>query len=218
MEKQKVRKPLAPIAENAKCKAQYDALLAEFAELSKLQVKDVDYISPFNSNPVVTLEEYDTRLAQYNLRRDAYNLEFDGMIETRDYVRANIRKIRDEMDAQHKEETTIKKQFEEKWGDDIPSPMPENVDLMFENPKEWGRQSEECKRQYEEWDRDSKKVNAIQRRFTDLFSALYEEECKFEDIQKEADAAFEDMARRTLADGTVMNDEQLAEYERKQKV
>jgi len=209
--KMTVRPPLAPIADNAKCKEQYEKLLAEFAELEKLRVKDVDSFIR-SEDPVLTLGEFNIRVSAYTQRRDAYNADFSGMIETHDDVRKNIKEIHRKMDENRAKEAPLQKWFDEKWGDECPLPMPENVDLVVDNPEEWKRQSEECRRRYEEWSADEQKIASCDLEFTTLFSALYAEQCKFEDIQKAADAAFEDMAKRTLADGTVMTDEQLAEY------
>jgi len=210
-EKMVIRPPLAPIADDPKCKEQYEKLHAEFVELEALKVKDVDGFI-HDEDVVVTLEDFNSRVAAYTQRREAYNAEFVGLIETRDHVRANIKEIHRKMDENRAKEEPIQKWFDEKWGDEYPLPMPENANLMLENPEEWERQCEECERKFEEWDADHKKVFACQTEFTDLFELLYAEERKFEDIQKAADAAFEDMAKRTLADGTLMTDEQLAEY------
>jgi len=206
-----VRPPLAPIAEDAKCKEQYEKLQAEFSELDKLKVKDVDGFIR-DGDPAATLEEFNRRVEAYTQRRDAYNTEFAAVIETRDHVKANIKEFWRQEDCIREEEARLQKAFDEKWGDEIVLPMPENTDLMVDNPEEWERQSEICRRRYEEWSAEEEKLRDLQSKSTELVCAVIAEQNKFEDIQKAADAAFEAMAKRTLADGTVMTDEQLAEY------
>jgi len=174
-----VRPPLAPIAEDMKCKEQYEKLLAEFAELEALKVKDVDGFI-HDEDPVVTLDEFNGRVAAYTQRRDAYNTEFAAVIETRDHVRANIKELWRQEDCLREEEARLKKAIAGKWGDERTAGEAKLYDLLSRSNK--------------------------------LICAVLDEQCKFEDIQKAADVAFEDMAKRTLADGTVMTDEQLAEY------
>ena len=45
------------------------------------------------------------------------------------------------------------------------------------------------------------------------FCRIYEEECKFEELQCQADEAFEYAASHTLSDGRVLSDEELKLYE-----
>jgi len=214
-EKMTVRPPLAPIADNAKCKSQYEKLLLEYEGLEKLRVKDVDSIINIRrDNPVVTLEDFNNRVAAYAQRRDSYNAEFSGLIETREHVRANIEELCRQDREVIVEEARLKKEFDEKWGDDIPRQTPINVDLMFDNPDEWGRQSKICKQKYAEWSVEEKRIRDLQAKGSALFCAVIAEQKKFEDIQKVANAAFEDAARRTLIGGTVLTDEQLAEREK----
>jgi len=209
--KMTVRPPLAPIADDPKCKEQYEKLQAEFAELDKLQVKDVDGFIR-DGDPVATLEEFNRRVEAYTQRRDAYNAEFAAVIETRNHVRANIKELWGQEKYLREEGKRLQKAFDAKWGGEILLPMPENTDLMFDNPDEWKRQSETCQQRYDEWSAEEEKIRDLQLKSTKLVCAVIVEQNKFEDIQKAADAAFEDMAKRTLTDGTVMTDEQLAEY------
>ena len=212
-----LRKPLAPTGDNEDCKAAYDKLLSEFNELDRLKVEGIDFISSFDEKgTVVSLEKYNERVDQYTQRRDAYNEKYVGQIETMEDVKANIQKIKDAMATIEDGEKQIKA-FAEKWGDEIPSPWPDDVDLMFNNREEWNRQKKACQERYDSYMADMNKLSASGHEFSIRFNDLINEERKFEEIQKEADAAFDYMARHTLVDGTVLTDEELAEREKKKQ-
>lgn len=154
-----LRKPLAPKGDDAECKAAYEELLKEYAELKDWKVEGIDYISSIDKAHAVSLEQYNARIGEYATRRDQYNEKFAGRIETIEDVRANIKKLREQKDAADK------------------------VD-----------------------DRSA---------LVTLLVDEYEEECKFEEIQKEVDTAFEYTAKHMLADGSgrMLTDEELAERE-----
>ena len=214
--KLKLRMPLAPVVEDKECRSAYDKLLAEFNELDVVKVEGDSFIS--ESDKVLPLKEYNERISAYTARRDEYNRQFTGRIEMMEDVKKNIAEIRSRMASASDEMERIDKWFDEKWGDECPIGIPENIDLMFENPEEWKRQSEECSRRFNEWNADQQKVFEVEMRFHKCFTDLCNEQSKFEEIQKKADAAFEDAMRRTLANGVVMTDEELAEYEKTGKI
>ena len=214
--KLKLRMPLAPVVEDKECRSAYDKLLAEFNELDVVKVEGDSFIS--ESDKVLPLKEYNERISAYTAQREEYNRQFAGRIETMDDVKKNIAEIRSRMASASDEMERIDKWFEEKWGDECPIGIPENIDLMFENPEEWKRQSEECSRRFNEWNADQQKVFEVETKFHKCFTDLCNEQSKFEEIQKKADAALEDALRRTLANGVVMTDEELAEYEKTGKI
>ena len=117
-----LRKPLAPKGDDAECKAAYEGLLKEFNELKDWKVEGIDYIS--SKAHAVSLEQYNARIGEYAARRDQYNEKFAGRIETIEDVRANIKKLRERFEALSKESEDIQKWFDEKWGDEEPSPFP----------------------------------------------------------------------------------------------
>ena len=176
--KMTVRPPLAPIVENAKCKAQYLRLEAEFAEFDRLKVRDFDDCI-HDGDPVVTLEEFNGHVAAYTQRRDAYNTEFAVDIETRDHVRANIKELRRQLDSVVEEEERLQKEYDEKWGDEIP----DEVDRLKEQLA------------------DVNKLSSLSSKSHALLCAALLEERKFENMQNAANALFADMAKRTLLDG-----------------
>ena len=210
-----LRKPLTPKGENAECKAAYEGLLKEFNEMKDWKVEGIDYVSSSDKEHVVSLEQYNARIGEYAARRDQYNEKFASRIETIEDVRANIKKLRERFEALSKESDDIQKRFDEKWGDEEPSPFPEDESLMERDINEWKRQSEICDRRFKEiWD-DQMKVHDASSAPLKVWSEQYEEECKFEEIQKAADEAFEYTAKHMLADGSgrMLTDEELAERE-----
>ena len=214
-----LRKPLAPTGDSEDCKADYEKLLAGFNELNKLKVEGIDFVSSFDEKDVVvSLENYNERVGEYTKLRDVYNEKYAGQIEAMEDVKANIRKIKEQMAAASEESDNQQKAFDKKWGSqEIPSPFPDDTNLIFENPEEWKRQSESCRAKFNLYHSDMMKVSEAGSAWAKLFSSLVDEERKFEEIQKEADEAFDYIARHTLADGTVLTDEELAEWERRKK-
>ena len=212
-----LRKPLAPKGENAECKAAYEELLKEYAELKDWKVEGIDYIS--SKAHAVSLEQYNVRIGEYAARRDQYNEKFAGRIETIEDVRANIKKLRERFEALSKESEDIQKWFDEKWGDEEPSPFPEDDSLMERDIEEWKRQSEICDRRFKEFWDDQMKVSDASSAPLKLWTEQYEEECKFEELQKAADEAFEYTAKHMLADGSgrMLTDEELAEREKRKQ-
>ena len=210
-----LRKPLAPKGDDAECKAAYEELLKEFNELKEWRVEGIDYIPSTDKPHVVSLEQYNARIGEYAARRDQYNEKFAGRIETIEDVRANIKKLRERFEALSKESEDIQKWFDEKWGDEEPSPFPEDESLMERDIEEWKRQSEICDRRFKEFWDDQMKVSGASSAPLKLWTEQYEEECKFEEIQKAADEAFEYTAKHMLADGSgrMLTDEELAERE-----
>lgn len=210
-----LRKPLAPKGDDAECKAAYEELLKEYAELKEWRVEGIDYIPSTDKPHAVSLEQYNARIGKYAARRDQYNEKFAGRIETIEDVRANIKKLRERFEALSKESEDIQKWFDEKWGDEEPSPFPEDESLMERDIEEWKRQSEICDRRFKEFWDDQMKVSDASSAPLKLWTEQYEEECKFEEIQKAADEAFEYTAKHMLADGSgrMLTDEELAERE-----
>lgn len=190
-----LRKPLAPTGDSEDCKADYEKLLSEFKKLDKLNVEGIDLIPSFDEkDTVVSLEKYNERVGEYVKRRNAYNEKYAGQIETMEDVKANIESLEKEMHTVSEECDRIKNEFLEKWGNkEIPEPLTDEH-IRFMN--------------------DMFKSSEPQRTWSRLFSAKCEEERKFEEIQRAADEAFEYAAKHTLADGTVLTDEQLAEREK----
>ena len=218
-EKDKIalRKPLAPKTDDADCKIAHEELLKEYAELKEWKVDGIDHVSGSDKEHVVSLEQYNARVGEYAKRRDAYNENYAGQIETMEDVKANIRELKAKMAVAREEGDKQQKAFDAKWGDQIPSPFPEDVDLMFNNPDEWKRQSELCEKQYDSFTADQEKVSASLDEFFSLFRSCCEEESKFEEIQKAADEAFEYVAKHMLADGSgrMLTDEELEEREKR---
>ena len=210
-----LRKPLAPRGEDADCKLAYEELLKEFTELKEWKVDGIDYISSSDKEHVVSLEEYNTRIGEYATRRDQYNERFAGRIETIEDVRANIKKMGERYKALSRESEDIQKWFDEKWGNEEPSPFLEDDSLMERDINEWKRQSEICNRRFNEFWDDQMKVSNASSAPLKLWTEQYEEECKFEELQKAADETFEYVAKHMLADGSgrMLTDEELAERE-----
>lgn len=210
-----LRKPLAPKGDDAECKAAYEELLKEFTELKAWKVEGIDYVSSSDKEHVVSLEEYNARIGEYNARRDQYNEKFAGCIETIEDVRANIKKLREQFETASKASDDIRKWFDENWGDKVPTLFPEDDNLMERDIEEWKRQSEICNRKSKEFWDDQMKVFDATSAPLKVWAEQYEEECKFEEIQKAADEAFEYTAKHMLADGSgrMLTDEELAERE-----
>ena len=114
-QKLKLRMPLAPVTEDAECRSAYDKLLAEFNELDVVKVEGDSFIS--ESDKVLPLKEYNERISAYTARREEYNRQFAGRIETMDDVKKNIAEFRSQMASASDEMERIDKWFEEKWGD-----------------------------------------------------------------------------------------------------
>ena len=211
-----LRKPLAPKNDDAECKAAHEELLKEYVELKDWKVEGIDYISSTDKAHAVSLEQYNARIGEYAARRDQYNEKFVGRIETIEDVKANIKKLQERYEALSKESDDIQKWFDEKWGDEEPSPFPEDESLMERDIEEWKRQSEICNRRYKEFWDDQMKVHDASSAPLKFWVEQCEEERKFEEIQKEADAAFDYTAKYMLADGSgrMLTDEELAEREK----
>jgi len=214
-----LRKPLASKDDDVECKTAYEELLKEFAELKEWKVDGVDFVLSSDKAHAVSLEEYNARIGEYTARRDQYNEKFASRIETIEDVQANIKKLREQCEAASKASDDIQKWFDEKWGDEVPSPFPEDDSLMERDIEEWKRQSEICNRRYREFLGDQRKVFGATSARLKLWREQYEEECKFEEIQKAADKAFEYAAKHTLADdsGRMLTDEELAEREKRKQ-
>ena len=216
-EKDKIplRKPLAPKTDDAECKSAYEELLKEYEELMELKVDGIDHAFDSDKAHVVPLEQYNVRVGDYAAKRDRYNEKFVGRIETADDVRANIKKINERMQVASKSSDDIQKWFDDKWGDESPSPFPEDGGLMERDIEEWKRQSEICNQRFHEFWNDQEKVSAASLAPLQIFKEKCEEESKFEEIQKAADEAFEYVAKHMLADGSgrMLTDEELAERE-----
>ena len=210
-----LRKPLAPKGEDAECKAAYEELLKEFNELKEWKVDGIDHVFSSDKTHVVSLEQYNARVGDYAARRDQYNEKFAGRIESIEDVRANIKRLREQFEAASKASDDIQKWFDEKWGDEVPTPFPEDDSLMERDIEEWKRQSEICNRKSKEFWYDQMKVFDATSAPLKVWTEQYEEECKFEETQKAADEAFEYTAKHTLADGSgrMLTDEELAERE-----
>ena len=210
-----LRKPLVPKGENAECKAAYEELLNEFNELKDWKVEGIDYISSIDKAHAVSLDKYNARIGEYTARRDQYNAKFAGSIETIEDVRANIKKMGERYKALSRESEDIQKWFDEKWGNEEPSPFLEDDSLMERDINEWKRQSEICNRRFNEFWDDQMKVSNASSAPLKLWTEQYEEECKFEELQKAADETFEYVAKHMLADGSgrMLTDEELAERE-----
>ena len=210
-----LRKPLVPKGENAECKAAYEELLKEFNELKDWKVEGIDYISSIDKAHAVSLDKYNARIGEYTARRDQYNAKFAGSIETIEDVRANIKKMGERYKALSRESEDIQKWFDEKWGNEEPSPFLEDDSLMERDINEWKRQSEICNRRFNEFWDDQMKVSNASSAPLKLWTEQYEEECKFEELQKAADETFEYVAKHMLADGSgrMLTDEELAERE-----
>ena len=136
-----LRKPLVPKGEAAECKAAYEELLKEFAELKEWKVEGIDYVFGSDNEHVVSLEEYNARIGEYTARRDQYNEKFAGRIEIIEDVRANIKRLSEQFEAASKASDDIQKWFDEKWEDEEPSPFPEDDSLMERDIEEWKRQA-----------------------------------------------------------------------------
>ena len=212
-----LRKPLTPKGDDAECKAAYEELLKEYAELKDWKVEGIDYIS--SKAHAVSLEQYNARIGEYAARRDQYNEKFAGRIETIEDVRANIKKMGERYEALSRESENIQKWFDEKWGNEEPSPFPEDESLMERDIEEWKRQSAICDRRHKEFWDDQMKVSDASSAPLKLWTEQYEEECKFEEIQKATDEAFEYVAKHMLADGSgrMLTDEELAERENRRR-
>ena len=216
-EKDKIalRKPLAPKTDDAECKSAYEELLKEYEELKELKVDGIDHAFDSDKAHVVSLEQYNARVGDYAVKRDRYNEKFAGRIETVEDVKANIEKIHERMSAASKASDDLQKWFDEKWGDEAPSPFPEDDGLMERDIEEWKRQSEICDQRFHEFWNDQEKVSAASLAPLQIFKEKCEEESKFEEIQKAANEAFEYVAKHMLADGSgrMLTDEELAERE-----
>ena len=210
-----LRKPLAPKDEDAECTTAYEELLKEFNELKEWKVEGIDYVFSSDKEHVASLEQYNARIGEYIARRDQYNAKFAGSIETIEDVKANIKRLREQYEAASKASDDIQKWFDEKWGDEEPSPFPEDDSLMERDIEEWNRQSEICDRRFNEFFDDQMKVSDASSAPLKVWAEQYEEECKFEEIQKAADEAFEYTAKHMLADGSgrMLTDEELVERE-----
>lgn len=203
-----LRKPLEPIDDDVSCKAEFASLMVEYEALEKLKVKE-EALFHVDGETLVSLEDYNKQVAAYSTRRDEYVNRHTQHVETIDMVRAKIKSLKVRLKKAHEESSALRKRFEEKWGDEIPLPVPEDEDLVINDPIEWQRQSEACHRRWEEWCSDDASRREVDGNAWALFVEIFAEQCKFEEIQKEADAAFEYAAKHTLADGTVLSDEEL---------
>ena len=171
MDKAVIRKPLAPIRAEEDCKTEYEKLLTEYNELKAWKVEGIDLVTPFHEKGVVvSLKEYNDRIGEYTQRRDTYNENYVGQIETVADVKANIKKLNEALEAAENEANESR--------------------------------------------HDREKEIAANHQFLNVFHSISEEESKFEELQKEADEAFEYVAKHTLVDGTVLTDEELAEREK----
>ena len=90
---------------------------------------------------------------------------------------------------------------------------------MERDIEEWNWQSEICDRRFNEFCDDQMKVSDATSAPLKVWTEQYEEECKFEKLQKAADDAFEYTAKHMLADGSgrMLTDEELAELEKRKQ-
>lgn len=75
----------------------YESLLSEYRKLLSIKNSQIEGVSPSidEDKEVYAVEEYEMLLRKYATARDKYNGKYDGMIETKEMVRANIKRLYD---------------------------------------------------------------------------------------------------------------------------
>ena len=84
----------------------HESLLAEYRRILSIMGNQVEGVSPSvdEDKEIYTAEEYALLLRKYASAREKYNAKYDGMIETKEMVRANINRLYDAIekyDATH---------------------------------------------------------------------------------------------------------------------
>jgi len=217
-----LRKPLAPILPangvedemHKRRMKEYENLLAEFNAIKELR----QGLNEWNASKLTSEElkarkdEHENRFAAYKAAREDYNRRNDGFIETMEMVKANIERLRERM---HK----CAEEVNEDVGDPPDFPIRPfrwdyKTDEQFEAAK---KDYDEKMRIYDEWHAKLSECSKRGDASTHAMMEFLEEQDKFKEIGDAFDKAFEDMARRTLVDGTVLSDEELAQREAAKK-
>ena len=184
------RKPLSPKSDNAECQKEYAELLKGYGELAKLCVDGVDQLISEEERArgaVVSLAQYNARVAEYMGRRAKYNERYSGSIETIEDVKARLQNIWKQFGTAKDEEEKLRNRFYEKWGYEPPmSPMD---DLMERDVEAWHKREEEFSRKFAEWNADYEVVLQASSKANKLLLEKFAEESKFEELEAEADAA-----------------------------
>jgi len=124
----------------------YESLLSEYRRLLSIKNDQIEGVSPSidEDKEVYTVEEYEMLLRKYATARDKYNGKYDGMIETKEMVRANINRL---MDAIEKYDLTHSSadlnieepaEFEDNPNDDLETfkdKMNEHLTALSDNAK-----------------------------------------------------------------------------------
>ena len=108
------QKPLKPIPYSewmikdsyAEMEKRYESLLAEYQRLISIKSDQVEGVSSSidEDKEIYTVDEYSMLVRKYAAAREKYNAKYDGMIETRGMVQANIDRLYDAIekyDATH---------------------------------------------------------------------------------------------------------------------
>lgn len=164
----------------------YESLLAEYQRLISIKSSQVEGVSSWidEDKENYTIDEYSMLLRKYAAAREKYNAKYDGMIETREMVQANINRLYDAI---------------EKYDATHPS-----VDLNVGEPADFKEESGETSESFKERFREHMdavadgakqfseafaKQQAINRGLVSLYAELDGEISKFADIRDKIRAA-----------------------------
>ncbi len=111
------QKPLSPIPYSEwmdrdvyeELQKRYESLLSEYNRILDIKYHQVEGVSEsFDADrETYSVDEYNMVLKKFSSAREKYNAKYDGMIETREMVKANINRLYDALekyDATHKME------------------------------------------------------------------------------------------------------------------
>ena len=110
IERKVLRKPLAPIDDDAACSAAYERLLEEYSPLHEAgvleQSEDYEMLNEMirdrakkHGNLLLTVEEFNSRVEKYEESRIQFVRFFSAHLETVDMVRANVERYKAEEKA-----------------------------------------------------------------------------------------------------------------------
>ena len=193
-----IRKPLEPIDDNAECKQAYELLLEKYEALEHDRIM----------TSVGFGEEYPPELCSraeaYAQEREDYNQRFAGHLETIEMVRAKITRLEAESEAKQKEYEANVAKMEQKLKEKWPNGKPDSND--FER--------------YGEWLDDQFALSRLQRDDPTIrmYRETRSEEEKFKEIEDEANARFEYVAKHLTPGGKWLSDEEVAQREKGKEV
>lgn len=198
MKELNIRKPLEPIDDNAECKLAYELLLEKYEALEHDRMM----------TSVGFGEEYPPELCSraeaYAQEREDYNQRFAGHIETIEMVKAKIKRLNAESKAKQKEYEANVAKMEQKLKEKWPNGEPDFNDLE----------------RYGEWANDQFELMRLQQDnpMVKTLSETSEEESKFKELQDEANARFEYVAKHLTPGEKWLSDEEVAQRENGKEV